>query len=370
MQPWLAAFQQSQRALDGVSMAAHLAAHLAPQLAGLPPLALLVWVSPAGLRVSCLDGGQLRFSRLTPANAAAGAERWQTCHAEARRTHQYLVGQRAIDRNQATPVYVLAHPRDHAALGNACPDTGELHFQAIDLPALAGRCGLRSPIDDSDCLPLLLHLAGRSRNLPQLAPSARGRPHRLADPTTGIGALASALLAVSLVISTHNLLEARQLRQQADSALAESLAEEARARSLQGATPRLPRPAGALQADFARLASLQPFSPGLITFLHRLADGLDTLPDVELSTLEWSLTADTPQPGATAVIELRLPATPSPRPDLIQHVVATLHRHLGTPAHGQALNPPDEQGPLHSPGGQADSDGRRLVRLELPVSAP
>ncbi len=370
VQPWLAAFQQSQRALDGVSMAAHLAAHLAPQLAGLPPLALLVWVSPAGLRVSCLDGGQLRFSRLTPANAAAGAERWQTCHAEARRTHQYLVGQRAIDRNQATPVYVLAHPRDHAALGNACPDTGELHFQAIDLPALAGRCGLRSPIDDSDSLPLLLHLAGRSRNLPQLAPSARGRPHRLADPTTGIGALASALLAVSLVISTHNLLEARQLRQQADSALAESLAEEARARSLQGATPRLPRPAGALQADFARLASLQPFSPGLITFLHRLADGLDTLPDVELSTLEWSLTADTPQPGATAVIELRLPATPSPRPDLIQHVVATLHRHLGTPAHGQALNPPDEQGPLHSPGGQADSDGRRLVRLELPVSAP
>ena len=208
------------------------------------------------------------------------------------------------------------------------------------------------------------------RRLPQLAPSALCRPYHLADPTTALGALAAALLAVSLVVTAHNLLEARQLRQQADSALAESLAEEARARSLQGATPRLPLPTDALKADFAQLTALQPFSASLMTFLHSLADALDTLPGVELTTLEWALTPDTPQPGATALIELRLPAARSARPDLIQHVVATLHRHLGTPAHGQVLNPPDEQGPLHSPGGQADSDGRRLVRLELPVSAP
>lgn len=367
LQAWLAAFQQSQRALDGAHMASHLAAVLARQLPGLPPLALLVWASPAGLRVSCLDGGQLRFSRLTPASTAAGAERWQTCHDEARRTHHYLVGQRAIDRNRATPVYVLAHPRDHAALASACPDTGELRFQAVDLPALARQCGLLSPIDESDSLPLLIHLASRNRQLPQLAPAALCRPQHRVDPTTAIGALAAALLAVSLVTTTHNLLEANQLRQQADSALAESLAEEARARDLQGSTPRLPLPDDALRADVARLAALRPFTASPTALLHRLANALDTLPGVELSALEWSLTLDTPQTGATAIIELRLPA---PRPDLIRHVITTLHHHIGNPANGQAASPLDEQGPLHSPGSQADADGRQVLRVELPFSLP
>jgi hypothetical protein len=308
----------------------------------------------------------LRFGRLTPASAA-DAEPWQTCHAEIRRSHQYLVGQRAIERNQATPVYVLAHPRDHAALGNACPDSGELHFQAIDLPALARRCGLHSPIDDSDSLPLLLHLASRSRRLPQLAPSALCRPYHLADPTTALGALAAALLAVSLVVTAHNLLEARQLRQQADSALAESLAEEARARSLQGATPRLPLPTDALKADFAQLTALQPFSASLMTFLHSLADALDTLRR-RAETLEWALTPTRPSPAA--LIELRLPAARSARPDLIQHVLTTLRHHTGGPARGQSASPLDEQGPLRSPGGQTNTDDRQVIRLELPVSTP
>jgi hypothetical protein len=63
------------------------------------------------------------------------------------------------------------------------------------------------------------------------------------------------------VVTAHNLLEARQLRQQADSALAESLAEEARARSLQGATPRLPLPADALKAISRGSPHCSPSAP-------------------------------------------------------------------------------------------------------------
>lgn len=370
LQTWLSVFEQGQRPLDGVHLASHLATALAPQLPDLPPLALLVWASPAGLRVSCLDGGRLRFSRLTPASTFAGRGLWQTCHDEARRTHQYLVGQRAIDRNQATPVYVLAHPQDHAALGNACPDSGELRFQAVDLPALARRCGLRSPIEDSDSLPLLLHTASRNRQLPQLAPAALRRPRQHLGASTLLGALAASMLAASLVVSAHNLLEARRLRQQADTALAESLAEEARARSLQGSTPRLPRPADVLQADLARLASLQAFSTGLSSFLHRLADALDTLPGVELSWLEWSLSPDTPQTHALAIVELRLPAGPKARPDLAQHIITTLHHHTGSAANAQAAGTPDDQGPLRSPGGQGDAGTRQILRVELTLRAP
>ena len=107
-----------------------------------------------------------------------------------------------------------------------------------------------------------------------------------------------------------------------------------------------------------------------MAFLHRLADALDTLPGVELTALEWALTPDTPQPGATAIIELRLAATRSARPDLIRHLLTTLHHHTGSSAHGQAASPLDDQSPIHSPGGQADADGRQVIRLELPVSPP
>ena len=368
LQTWLTAFEQGPRPLDGVHLASHLAAALAPQLPDLPPLALLVWASPAGLRVSCLDAGRLRFSRLTPASTFAGLGCWQACHNEARRTHQYLVGQRAIDRTQTTPVYVLAHPQDHVALGNACPDSSELRFRAVDLPAFARRCGLQSPIEDSDSLPLLLHTASRSRQLPQLAPAALRRPRQRLDASTLFGALAASVLAVSLVVSAHNLLEARRVRQQADAALTESLAEEARARSLQGSTPRLPLPADVLEADLTRLASLQPFNTGLSRFLHRLADALDTLPGVELSGLEWSLSPDTPQTHALAIVELRLPA--KARPDLARRVITTLHQHTGNPAHAPAAGAPDDQGPLRSPGGRGDADTRQILRVELITLAP
>ncbi len=368
LQTWLSVFEQGQRPLDGVHLASHLAAALAPRLPDLPPPALLVWTSPSGLRVSCLDGGRLRFSRLTPASSLAGLGLWPACHDEARRTHQYLVGQRAIDRNQTTPVYVLAHPQDHAALRSACPDSSELRFQAVDLPALARRCGLQSPIKDSDSLPLLLHTASRSRQLPQLTPAALRRPRQRLDASTLLGALAASVLAVSLVVSAHNLLEARRLREQADAALGESLAEEARARSLQESTPRLPLPADVLQADLARLTSLQAFSTGLSSFLHRLAAALDTLPGVELSALEWSLSPDAPQTHAIAIVELRLPAGPKARPDLARHVIATLHHHTGSLA--QAAGAPDDQGPLRSPGGQGDADTRHALRVELITRAP
>jgi hypothetical protein len=147
------------------------------------------------------------------------------------------------------------------------------------------------------------------------------------------------------VVTAHNLLEARQLRQQADSALAESLAEEARARSLQGATPRLPLPADALKADFARLTALQPFSTGLMTFLHRLADALDTLPGVELTTLEWALTPTRPSPSPAHSSSFGCPQPGAPAPTSSS---TCSPRFITTPG-GPARRPARRTGPSAHP---------------------
>ena len=362
LQPWLAIFEQAGRALDGVGLIAHLAAEVATRLAttqptGLPPTALLVWKTPAGLRVSCLEGGRLRFSRLTP----GGAGGWQAWGDEIRRTHQYLIGQRAIERGQPTPVFVLAHPQDHAPLASALPDTGELQLQAVGLPELATRCGLRGALEDSDSLPLLLHLASRSRPQPRLTPPGQ-RPRHLPAPATTIGVIAAAVLAASLVIAAGCWVDARDLRQQAARRLAESLAEEAQARRLRDATPALPLPADTLGADFSRLVALQPFEKAPTTFLFQLARALDALPGVELASLEWSLNIEDPAPAVNVQIALQLPAAPR-RHDLVKQVTATIHRHLGVAA-------PDAEGPLRSPDSTLDSGGRLTLDLTLPASLP
>jgi hypothetical protein len=57
---------------------------------------------------------------------------------------------------------------------------------------------------------------------------------------------------------------------------------------------------------------------------------------------------------------------PRPHPARAHHA-SPPHREPGPRPGGQ---PTRRTGPLHSPGGQADTDGRQVIRLELPVSTP
>ena len=370
LRPWLAELGRTETVLTGVHSAALLGTALLRQARPVPPRALLVHSSPAGLRISCFEHGLLRFSRLVPGLGPSATNLWQTCRDEVQRTAQYLLGQRALDRGTATPVLVLAHSDQHAAIHMACPDSPDLSFTPLNLPELATRCGLQTPPDNSDYLSLLLHLAARTPRQPQFAPGGELLQQRLTRVGTAIGIAAASLLSASLVITLKNVIETRQLDQQAAAMLAARLTEESHIAALIASTPALPLPRETLQADLARLITLQRFVGGPQPFLHQLANILDKQPGLELLQIDWSV----PSPSTAAPLqhinlEVILPSGSEPTASRLLDALRQLP--------GAALN--DEQMPaspdndqiLRSPSTAATPEASRLnVRATLRPPTP
>lgn len=326
LRPWLAELGRAETVLTGVHSVALLGTALLRQARPAPPRALLVHASPAGLRISCFEHGLLRFSRLVPGLGPSTTGLWQTCRDEVQRTAQYLLGQRALDRGTATPVLVLAHPDQHAAIHMACPDSPDLSFTPLNLPELAARCGLQTPPDNSDCLSLLLHLAARTPRQPQFAPGGELLQQRLTRVGTAIGIAAASLLSASLVVATKNLIDTRQLHDQAAAAHTERVAETRRNAILAATTPPLPIPRPLLQASLAQLAALQGFSAGPSGLFTRLSTILDSHPDIELQQLDWTATpADSPVQRVNLEASLPTTSAPDTRTILTRRFIDALH---------------------------------------------
>ena len=310
LQPWLDALGHAGALLTGVHSVALVGMSLLRRLHTTEPQILLVHTSPAGLRISCFDNGQLRFSRLVP-GAAAQPEKWQACRDEIHRTCQYLASQRALPRGLKTPVLLLAHPDQHDVIRAACPDAPEFRLNLTDLPALAVRCGLRHPSTDSDALPLILHLAAQERRQPQLAPPHALQQQRVNQIAIAICVAAASLLSVSLVIAAKNLIDVRQLNHQAAAVHTERVAETSRNAALAALIPQLPLPRPLIQASLAQLAALQALSAGPAGLFSQLASILDTHPEIELQQLDWTgIPADSPVQRVH--LEAALPAASAP----------------------------------------------------------
>lgn len=370
LRPWLAELGRTETVLTGVHSVAQLGTALLRQAKPAPPRALLVHTSPAGLRISCFEHGLLRFSRLVPGLGPSTTGLWQTCRDEVQRTAQYLFGQRALDRGNATPVLVLAHPDQHAAIHMACPDSPDLGFAPLNLPELAARCGLQTPPDNSDCLSLLLHLAARTPRQPQFAPGGELQQQRLTRAGTAIGIAAASLLSASLVIAAKNVIETRQLDQQTAAMLAARLTEESHIAALIASTPTLPLPRETLQADLARLDTLQHFVGGPQPFLHQLANVLGRQPGIELLQIDWSAAGPLAHaPTQHISLEVILPSGSEPTASRFLDALRQLP--------GAALNDermpasPDSDQILRSASTTATPDASRLnVRVTLSPPTP
>jgi len=360
--PWLDALHRSGVALAGVHSATLLGSAIGKQAGPLPNHALLAYLSPAGLRISCLDHGQLRFSRLAAHLKADTPNLWQAARDEIQRTHHYLLGQRALERNQPTRVFVLAWPDQLALLQSTCTDTPELRFTAVSLTELAARCGLRAPQKAADSLPLVLHLAARTPRQPQFGSAAERHLQTLDRIGMAIGLTAALLASASIVLAAKNIADTRQLHAQAAAIRAEVQAEEGRSLDLAAATPKLPQPLDALQAALAYHTDIQYFSAGPAPFLHQLARLLDTHRHIELRQIDWSApTRDTP----TQVVELQLVAPTSI--DAAPFIKA-LHNLPGAVI--DSKDTPDATPIVRASRSPSDAPAPLTVRLSLPPAKP
>jgi len=305
--PWLAIIEQTKALLaDIVSL---------PQvLAGLNgvvrahPRCLLMSPTRGGLRQTLLDGGLLRFSRLTPWNddlrADAPAAYWR----EATKLHQYLAGQRLVARGTALPVLILILRMQWPAWREQFHDSEELRFECLDAAAV-GRRVLPAPPADGDALYAQLLLQRRPRQ--QLAPETIRHPFRLWQIERIVNGSSLAICAACLLFAACQLpTAARRGEENAD--LRSRNEATARAwqevRSAQVATPLA---VDRLRSLLARYDELRQGTAGPTPLLQRLSLVMNDFPQIELEHLEWSVARRfddaTEGPFAIVDIDARLP---------------------------------------------------------------
>jgi hypothetical protein len=287
-EPWLLAMREAESRLAGVYSLPQVIAGLLAKEASNDSM-LVMSVSPAGVRQTFLDKGQLRFSRLTPMATGNGAEVAATCAVETSKIYQYLAGQRLIARDAPLRTLLLAHPAQFDTFRAACQDTRERQVELLDILTLAKQHGLAVPPSGSSAETLFLHFLARHRPVHQFAPDADRHFFRLWQLRSAIQVAASAMLAGGLLFGggqayfLNNLASGnRELQDEI------AVGQQRYERALQ-ALPKIALSPDQLRALTDRQALLERRSPGLAPLLQHISQALAQTPKVELTKLDWRI---------------------------------------------------------------------------------
>ena len=300
IQPWLQRIVQSPCILAEVVSTSFLSQALAAPLhSGATPF-LLVHTTPAGLRVSCFENSQLRFSRLTVSAAAQDHPDASFVHDEIRRSFDYLLSQRIVPRDRPTRALVLTADEETCTTlgtGPAGPSSG-LDLQPLRLGQAALALKLQHTPTDADSLPLLLQALAAHPRLPQFAPAEALAGHRLQQIGRIAGILASAFFIACLGYTSLNLLAARSQRNLAEASQHQATLLEARLKDIIAGTPATPLPLERLNQTLNRVQALATSSTGPEPALRQLAAALAPVPDFSLQEIEWNVQPPNRQPSA------------------------------------------------------------------------
>lgn len=297
-EPWLQVIRNAEAQLAGVYSVPLVLAGLIGKLADKSKPVLLMSVTRAGLRQTFFDGGQLRFSRLTPMATGMIGEVATACGTETKKIYQYLAGQRLIARDAPLQTLVLAHPSHFGIIGDRCESTPERQVQMVDLVAEAKKHGLKEVPADSRGDALFLHLLPRHAPAGQFAPAAERRPYRLWQTRLALNTAAAGILAASLLYA------GTQMAAQVELANSNSLLQteidlgKRRYDNMLRGLPAVPIGYDSLRVLTDRYEALARRSPGPEPMLQHISRALNKSPKVELTKLDWWI-ANTPDENPT-----------------------------------------------------------------------
>jgi hypothetical protein len=209
--------------------------------------------------------------------------------AEAAKLLQYLISQRQIGRNDALPVYVLAHPQAATAIRNACHDTGNLIFDILDTHQQARQIGLRTLPEDSRSDLLFLHLLATSPPRQQFASEDHRHDYRISQIRYGLIALGTIALLGGALFAAKEFYETYGLRQETLELTAKESELNWRYREISATFPQI----GIDNETLRRLTTRH----GELLKQQRLPDAayrligkaLDQSPAIQLEALDWRL---------------------------------------------------------------------------------
>lgn len=285
--PWLQRLTQAEIALAGIFSIAQLGGALLRKLGLGSGRCLLLSMQDHSIRESFLVDGQLHFSRMAPLTDSSIVGIANSFSKEAGKLHQYLIGQRLIGRNEALPVFVIAHPQSIPAIEIACTDRGQLAFNIIDSHQAASQVGLKARPEDNRCDLLFLHLLATNPPQQQFATVPHRHHHRLAQIRYGLMATGFVALLGGALFAARQTYFAHQLRQEAAATLAGETDMNRRYQVLSASFPQL----GIDNELLRRLTSRY----GELASEHRLPEPayrqlgslLDRMPAISLEEIVW-----------------------------------------------------------------------------------
>lgn len=289
--PWLALLREAQIPLRGIySVPLVLAAGKLSFAA--QDRFLLVTLTQGGLRQTFVDKGQMHFSRLSqlssPRIEAIGA----ACGRETTKTFQYLLGQRQISRGARLPVYVLAHPDDHAGLRIQCPNTGDLEFEFVDLAQFAKECGYKSELPKASFADhVLAHCLCSKTPKEQFAPAVERKIYRLWQTRFALRAAALTVAVGGVLWAGKQTLDIHALDDHTATLRTATTADQQRYQGILGSLPLVSVTPANLRATLSRYDELVAHSPGVRQPLTHIGTTLAEFPGIELNRLQWKLAA-------------------------------------------------------------------------------
>ncbi|MDD5331081.1 MAG: hypothetical protein PHX38_13850 [Sulfuricella sp.] len=321
LDPWLDALRRQGTPLAGIASPALLSATLVEKLGLRRDHLLLATFQSGGLRQSYFQGGQLKFSRLTPLPDITPDALAAAVIAESDNTRQFLAAARLLPRDAALDVAILAHGEDLRQLRAACRDTSAQTHTCLDLADVARTLKIQpfpdASLGTSPSLSdrLFLNLLGRDISANRYAAPEQTRPFKLRRARVALYALSAAILAGGMGWAGSNGLDALEARRQGHRMAEETLAIREQSQAIVRATPPTAASPQAMKAAVEMARTLAQNAPAPDALLGMVSRALDELPQIRIEQLQWqtSETAGARQPGeAEPVPSARLFGVPTP----------------------------------------------------------
>lgn len=294
-EPWLAVLRATRNVLAGVySLSQAVPALLAKDR---PPHLLLITLTRGGLRQSFFADGQLRFSRLTALATGSQEESAIATTIEATKMHQYLVGQRLIERGKPLATRVLVHPANVSAMRARCHDTAELQYDFLDLQQETRRLGLRTPPADSRAEMLFCHLLVKQTPPAQFAPAAERQYYRLWQTRFGLKSASGLILVAGLLFGAKQAVDLLKVQHLVDTIAVQTRQDQQRYDAVLQSLPSIPLSTDSLRALVGRYEEVLKRAPGPEPLLVQLSHSLDAFPGIEVERIDWSVLEQLPPPA-------------------------------------------------------------------------
>jgi hypothetical protein len=299
---WLDCFRASDAALAGIHTIAQLGSILLRKLGRKPSRALLLTWQDHTIRESYIAGGHVVFSRMAPLTDSSIAGLASRFAGEALKLHQYLAGQRMINRHEPLPALVFGHPLALPAIRQACVANGQLAYDFIDCHEAARRIGSQDRPDSSNVELLYLHLLATSPPSQQFASEASRRDYHIARNRSGILALGAIALFGGLLFTGRNLIEVSQVSEETADLVTSEAELNWRYREIAATFPKLEIDNETLRRLTQRQSELLRSQRLPDPAFRLVSRALDEAPNIQLDALEWSHGAPAARPGAAPAI--------------------------------------------------------------------